>query len=446
MNSGEYDILYSVDDIASSEEMKDFITSFNETEKASVKSFDYGSFINGLLNNPSTTKQDRERIVNLMLKERDKGFVTEEQVIQLIQNYSSNHAVIEESKEETLDTVVESVNPDRATDVDFKYKSPKDTHDFLVAYNQDSVLKYTCHNIDDEDVILDINTECGVTEYDFEKHKQVIIKHFDQLRKGRFVDYRILNLISVYLTGKTIKGEAKEWSYLNIKENWASEQLKIWAMNNPHIVPNPGENIASSARNSGYKLPKPYMSHLSGELVRSFSDLVLYFKSLFHIKADNSLKSILSYINETEKYHEKNIEISFDEGFLERTELFTYVDALVQAYKSIISICSECVEAKNEAIQIKLSFYEDEIDRKKCFCIHHINSKYGKSKLDAISRIGQKQNRLIEKQINGNCDLYVQALFDDNCSYEINLWNGLERDYKKIDAIQGVKYIMKFYI
>ena len=446
MNSEEYDILSTVNDIVSSEEMKDFITPFNETENVSVKSFDYGSFINGLLNNPSTTKQDRERIVNLMLKERDKGFVTEEQVIQLIQNYSSNHVVIEESKEETPDIVVESVNLDRATDVDFKYKSPKDTHDFLVAYNQDSILKYTCHNIDDEDVILDINTECGVTEYDFEKHKQVIIKHFNQLRKGRFVDYRILNLISVYLTGKTIKGETTEWSYLKIKENWASEQLKIWAMNNPHVVPNPGENIASSVRNSGYKLPKPYMSYLSVELVRSFSDLVLYFKSLFHIKADNSLKSILTHINETEKYHEKNIEISFEEGFLERAELFAYVDALVQSYKAIIGICYNYSKKHNlEDPKIRLSFYED-LDNKKCFCIYHLNSRYGKTKTDAVNRIGEEQKKLIKNQINGLCDLYIQALFDDDFSYEINLWNGLDRTYKKIDTIQGVKYIMKFYI
>ena len=50
---------------------------------------DYNSFINGLLNNPSTTNDDRERIVNLLLKERDKGFVTEERVKELIEQLST---------------------------------------------------------------------------------------------------------------------------------------------------------------------------------------------------------------------------------------------------------------------------------------------------------------------------------------------------------------------
>ena len=67
MNSEEYDIIFPEDNEAFYE-VKDFIASFNEKEKPFVKRFDYGSFINGLLNNPSTTKQDRERIVNLLLK------------------------------------------------------------------------------------------------------------------------------------------------------------------------------------------------------------------------------------------------------------------------------------------------------------------------------------------------------------------------------------------
>lgn len=405
----------------------------------------YNAFISELLNNPSTTKEDRERIVGLLLKERDKGFVTEEQVVQLIKRYTDSQG--EGGGEKPIPPSTDADPGDKSDGTELKYKSPKDTRDFLVAYNQDNILKYTCHNIDDEDVINEINKECGVTEYDFEKHLQIIQDHFNRLKKGRFVYYRILNLISAYLTGKTVKGDATGWSSLKIQENWACEKLISWAKNNPHIVPNPGENIASSLRNSGYKLSKPYVSSLTGERIIYFSQLVLYFKSLFHIKADNSLKSILEYVNRAEKYSEKNIKIVFDKKFLEKTELFTYVDPLVQAYKSIINICLESCDSNcTDGVNIVLSFYEDETNKKKCFCIHHLNTVYRKSPLDAITRIGDKQKLLIGNHVNGNCDLYIQALFENGFSYEINLWNGDERTYNRIEDIQGVKYIMKYYI
>lgn len=403
----------------------------------------YEMMVKDLFNNPLTTQKDRDRIIDLLLKERDKGFVTEEQVIQLIQNYSST---INEGQEVLQATDTTSMTNPIEPSLEIEYKNPKDTHDFLVAYNQDSILKYTCHNIDDEDVIKDINKECGVTEYDFEKHLQVIQSHFNQLRKSHFVDYRILNLIWVYLTGKTKIGDSNEWSSSKIKENWACTQLKAWAENNPHIVPNPGDNIKSSIRNSGYKLSKVYQSSLTGERIINFSELVLYFKSLFHIKADNSLKSILSYINNKEKYHESGIKIFFDENFTEKTELFTNVDTLVQAYKAIIKICSNYSKKSNlDSPLFNLSFFEDS-ENKICFCIHHLNTQYGKTKNNTIARIGEEQTKLIRHQINGLCDLYIQALFADGSSGEINLWNGKKREYKPIDSFQGVKYIMKFYI
>ena len=196
MKSSEYDIFWPDEGSASVDSGKP----------------NYNAFISGLLSNPSTTKEDRERIVDLLLKERDKGFVTEEQVVQIIRRYTgSKDSKGEVDQPQSSDTI----NNDSSGD-GVKYKSPKDTHDFLVAYNQDSILKYTCHNIDDEDVINEINKECGVAEYDFDKHLHIIQDHFNLLKKGRYIHYRILNLISAYLTGKTMKGEASEWSSSNV--------------------------------------------------------------------------------------------------------------------------------------------------------------------------------------------------------------------------------------
>ena len=408
-----------------------------QNSKETNSNLNYNAFVNSLINNPSTTGKDRERIVELLLKERDKGYVTEEQVMDMIRKYLPAKAEDKTTNEpQNTESALSNIN----------YKSPKKNQDFLFAYNQDEILKYTCHNIDDEDVINDIVEKCGTKEYEFEKHLDEIHKHFSNLRQGKYVDYKMLNLISVYLTGKTIKGEASEWSLLlKVSDNWASDKLKEWAKKNPNVVPNPGENISATIHNSGYKLPKPYLSPLTGERILYFSDLVLYFKSLFHIKADNSLKSILSHVNETQKYQEHNIIIVFDEQFIERTELFVNVEAVVQAYMKIIKICSNYSEKQHfENTQIKLSFYEDS-DKRKCLCIHHMNTKYGKTKNDAITRVGEEQTRLIEKNINGVCDLYIQAVFEDNLSYEINLWDGKRIDYKNIEDIHdGVKYIMKF--
>ena len=422
MKSFEYDILWPDESSASVDSGKP----------------NYNAFISELLNNPSTTKDDRERIVKLLLKERDKGFVTEEQVVELIKSYSTQLTEVSSNDEtRSVDSAV-SVLP--------KYKSPKDTHDFLLAFNQDPILKYTCHNIDDEEVINEINKECNVTEYDFEKHLKIIHDHFDQLRKNAFVDYRVLNLISAYLTGKKIKGESSDWSSLNIKENWNCEQLHKWSKDNPAIVPNPGENIAYSMRNSGFELQNIYISHLNGDRIIDFSGLVLYFKSLFHIKADNSLKDILLYTNRCEEML-KNCDISFADDFFDNIELFANVDGIVQAYKRILRICIEY--AKKHGLgkpQIRLSFYDDTNEGKKILCIHHLNTKYGKTKTDTISRIGEEHALLINKQINGLCDLFIQSKFEDDISYEINLWDGNERTYKQIEDIVGVKYIMKFYI
>jgi hypothetical protein len=330
-----------------------------------------------------------------------------------------------------------------------QYKSPETTHSFLVDFNQDPILKYTCHNIDDESVIENINQECGENDYTFEKHSKLIKEHFDKLKNGKFVDYRVLNLISVYLTGKTIKGEDKTWSSVGIKENWDCKELHKWAIDNLNCVPNPGDNIATLKRNSGFKLSESYESHLTGNKIKTFCDIVLFFKSLFHIKADNSLRDILTYVNKKDEIL-KEIDIVFDkDNFWNNIELFANVDTLIQAYKKIINICLEySIITKSEKPHINLSFYEETDTSKKwkCFCIHHVNSRYGKTINDTISRIGDRQTNLIKDQINGMCNLYIEALFEDNNSYMVNLWDGEKREYKKIDNIEGVKYIMKFCI
>ena len=182
----------------------------------------------------------------------------------------------------------------------------------------------------------------------------------------------------------------------------------------------------------------------------AWKELVIYFKSLFHIRRDNSLLDILRHINEVEKYSEKNINIIFTEDkFKSNVELLTNVDKLLQAYKRIIEICKSC-HKDNELLLIELSFYEE--DGIVYFMIHDKKSIYGKNLDAATKRIGESHSKLIEKQINGLCDLYIEADFDNQEFARIALWNENSNplgelpniDVKRLNNCQGVKYILKF--
>ena len=130
-------------------------------------------------------------------------------------------------------------------------------------------------------------------------------------------------------------------------------------------------------------------------------------------------------------------------NFFENIELLTDVDKLIQAYKKIISICSDNQNIKfGEKTLVELSFYEQ--DEHSYFSIHHTNSQYGKTVRNAIERIGKDQASLIENQINGLCDLFIEADFGDNQYFRINLCDKKKKtERQEIDKIQGVKYIMR---
>ena len=330
----------------------------------------------------------------------------------------------------------------------------KNLREFLYRFNQDGILKYTCHEIDTDETINDICEKCNTNKYSVKKHSEIISLAYKSLISSLhhdkiYPDKNMYSLILVYLTGTTKRGQTK-WSSLNIDTNWASKELLEWGMNNPGIIPSPGRNIARKQRNIGYELPSALRSNLTGRRILTLNELVLYFKSLFHIRRDNSLREIISYTNEKEDYKNSGIIISFsDVAFKNNIELFTNVDKLIQAYKSIIKICKNC-HKEGDDISIELSFFEEK--ESIYFCIHDKNSVYGKSLKAATERIGKDQSELIEKQINGLCDLYIEADFDHQEYAKIALWNEHSNplggkpniDIEKVDNCQGVKYILKF--
>ena len=357
-------------------------------------------------------------------------------------------------QEATLNKSVELPQPTDARVI--KYVPPKHLHDFLYAFNQDPVLKYTCHEIDTDEVIDDIKKQCETQEYNFSRHSAVIGEKLKELlKKFPNLDKKFIGMLTAYIG----INEKKEWSSLKIKTCWNSPDILEWSNKHKGIIPSPGKNIAKKQKCNGFKMKEALESNLTGDRIWSFKDLVIYFKSLFHIRRDNSLRRILEYQNGHE-IDIKGMEISFSaEKFDESIELLTDVDKLVQAYKKILKICkdvdSSCItdENRDSNIQIELSlFYESE----NCvyFTIHDKSHHYGKTLEAAKTRIGASQTELIRNQINGLCDLYIEADFGHNKYAKIGLWhpgsavleNGKEPNIPEetLDKAEGVKYILKF--
>ena len=239
-------------------------------------------------------------------------------------------------------------------------------------------------------------------------------------------------LIFAYLKGP------KEWSSNRVVINWSSNELISWSNENKGKIASPGKNIAAKQKNYGFKLPNPFVSSINGQRVATFTNLVIFFKTLFHIRRDNSLKNIITYNNKSIE----NVNITFSSNFNENIELFTDVDKLLQAYKNIIKICTDC-SLEGEQPVFEISFYKEE--NNVYFCIHHINTKYGKTLDDSLKRIGESQSNLIKNQINGLCDLFIEADFGNKEYARINLWDESdELKAQNIAEMQGVKYILRF--
>lgn len=312
---------------------------------------------------------------------------------------------------------------------------------FLEAYNQHPILKYTCHTIDSDDVLTDIKEKCHDEVYDIKNHQKLLIKSFTELKAKYFIHHEIANLIFSYLTGANYLGEATKWA--GIETNWCSEELLNWSKENVDLVPNPGGKYITLMKNKGFKLNKPIKFNISNSKIVYFSDLVLHFKNLFHIKADNSLKSIIEFTNNKHYHNKINFEIE-PEHFFESIQLFTNVQKLIEAYQKIIDNIKLIVGSDHVIPEISLYFKEN-LDKTVDLIIHHKNMAFYRTSLnDTKERIGDMHTSLIKSNINGLCELYIRAKFECGQSYEVNLWNNKQRDGIPINNVTGVQYVLKF--
>lgn len=351
------------------------------------------------------------------------------------------------SGKESLEIGTDQTQKDKTDGI--RYVSPSHLHSFLYRFNQDPILKYTCHEIDTDEVIASINEICGTQQYDFQKHATKIRERLSSLlsefiSERKFLDKKFIGMLCAY-----VGISQKEWSSLNIKTSWNSSDIISWSKTHMGIVLSPGRNIARKQKNNGFKLERALRSNLTGNRILTFRDLVIYFKSLFHIRRDNPLKKIIEYVDDRPNIKNKNISIFFS-NFSDDIELFTDVDKLVQAYKVILRIFRDA--NKGGQLDIDVSFYES--DGCVYFTIYDKNHIYGKSLSATIKRIGESQTNLIKNQINGLCDLYIEAEFPNKEFARIGLWTKASKPIgngdipnipvERLHNATGVKYILKF--
>lgn len=318
---------------------------------------------------------------------------------------------------------------------DFNFIDPfgeKSLSKFLLAYNQDPLLKYTWHNIDKETITDDekllevkdyIEKHSKSEKYSVENHQKLLEERYKELTKKYDINPQVYALLLAYLTGRDKdNNKNKKWSSNQIEINWASDELIQWSKDNPGYIPNANGELKKEQKGNIFKLGKELNSNLNGKKIKDFSELVIYCKNLFHIRRDNSLKNILEYVIEQQKWDKSSFSLN---EINENIELFTDVDKLLQFFKEYINFIYNEISRDTQNHKFELSFGEDgEYEEYVNFIIHHINKEkpfYKKDSKSTISRYGTKYNSLINK-INGICELWLEADFENEPSYKINLW------------------------
>jgi hypothetical protein len=405
-------------------------------------------FIKELLESRKIGPIQRERILELAAKEVHSDGSLEERVQEIekivfidIPVTVSDHINIENGQEAENNEEKEKNDTESLSLPNYVY--PSSLYKFLFFFNQNNVLKSTCHDIDSNEILV-INKYCETEKYDFKQHLKKIIEEYEIHDKKYFAPYRVKGLIRGYLTGKDFYGKdlKKGWSAEKIKHNWSHPELISWAEKNPNYPPNPNEGLIEQNENVGYEFDR-IVSKVSGSTIQNFRELVIHFKHLFHLRNDNSLHEIIIRTNTNENWNE-TVDFDINDNFFPKNiEHFTDVGQLVQAYKKLIELIIEQHNDQTNKPKVKLTFSEHE--NAVYFSIHHINNTYNKTIQNIIDKgIGQAYSGIIKLQINGMCNLYLKADFGQGNYAQINLWDGKERKAQEINQFKGVEHILEF--
>lgn len=391
-------------------------------------------FIKELLEDKKINQNQREKILELASREISLEGTLEERV-QKIEEIIFKEKI--DSNIEIIGTIPSKQKSNRLP----QYLAPYHLYNFLFEYNQNPILRTTCHDIDANE-LKSLLEFCKSKSYIFNEHLKLIVNAYEEHEKAYFAPFQIKALIRGYLTGKDYNGKITGWSSKNIKINWSSKDLSIWANENSNTPPNSSNILLREKKVKSYKIEPQIKSPITEKVIQTFTQLVLHFKNLFHLKSGpQSLKEIIQRVN-SEKGWFNHADFDIDNHeFSNNLEHFVDVEKLMQAYNKIIELIIEQHKA-NEKPKVKLKYYEE--NHKVIFSIHHLNGVYNKTIENTIERLGQTYTSLIKNQINGLCNLHMKADFGNEKYAEINLWDGVDRTPTKISNFEGVEHFLEF--
>jgi len=388
-------------------------------------------FIKKLLENEKFSKDQKERFLQLVVNEYSNNQLESDELLEQLNNIkNSNHHIPSDLNIKLKNLLEEKrLKKIKATDIcSVGYVDPMNLYNFLHDYNQNPILKTTCHLID-SDELINILKYTKKNRYSFNAHKKAIEQeYFSLLEKYRGKTFKSTNaLIGEYLNGFRNVG----WTTDKILLNWSSSELKEWAVNNSGYPPNPAHGLGEPFKFKPINLK-------SGYTLNNFSDLVLHFKKQIQFKGKQGLLDMIDEVN----FQFRKEAIFNVDRVKENLRLYTDTSKVRQIYKALVRMSIEHFkEAKKEEIPIFDLIFEE--DRNKIvFSIHNTNSQFGKSINDVESRYGQDFTNLIDKQINGVCDFSLTADFIGEYA-DISIWPPGNPVFFK--SFNGVQFNLIFY-
>ncbi len=391
-------------------------------------------FIRELLDDKKINQNQRDRILELASKEISLDGTLEERVQKI------EEIIFKEKTESTVEIIETKLSKQKIKHLP-QYLDPYHLYYFLFQYNQNPILRTTCHDIDANELksILDF---CKTESYIYSEHLKAIVTAYEEHEKAYPAPFQIKALIRAYLTGKDYKGEFVGWSSKNIKVNWSNADIAIWANENTNNPPNSSIILLRDKKVKSYKIEPQIKSPITEKVIQTFTQLVLHFKNLFHIKSGSqSLREIIQRVNLEKDWIDLiDFEINNIE-FIDNLEHFVDVEKLIQGYIKIIELIIDQHKVIGKP-KIGLKYFDE--NHKIYFSIHHLNGVYNKTIENTVERLGQTYTSLIKNQINGLCNLRIKADFGNGKYAEVNLWDGVKRTSTKISSFEGVEHLLEF--
>ena len=279
-------------------------------------------FINKILNNRATTAQDRERIVSLLLRDRDEKYVTKDELEKLIEGINKRSETVD--KQEAIGISKKNVF----------YHTPLNMVKFLYQFSINDKFKWFTHN-PDADLV-----------FDYEKYVNDACSSYKDISKG--INPSTWSNVLNFISGSD--NPAKDFNNEDIKFRW--KDMAKWCFEHKNKHPY-------------YELVDDY----------KFERYVTLFKNTIEFRTDDSNWSFANRLEDfmyDKAINSQDFSLNFTDDFYSiGNSLRVYVDVR-QLFSAIKEIGKWIVANKSKSNIVELSLKEDEDSF--VFSIFHKNS------------------------------------------------------------------------